>query len=212
MTRLPSRKRRTAARPKRFRITLTELLWALIGLLLTIGGTLLKASITDLPWTWANGQVPLHFLGVSYQIGAVMLIGCLGGRNAAVMSQIAYLALGLAGFPVFSQGGGIGYLKEPSFGYLLGFVPAAWICGYLAFKMPPRLESLGFSGLCGLIVVHLVGIAYLLLGYALKWIDAASVPFTKAVMTYSVNLLAGQLAVICAIAVLAYVLRRVMFY
>lgn len=209
----PSRRRRRApAKSQRFRITLTELLWALIGLLLTIGGTLLKASTTGGPWTWANGQVPLHFLGVSYQIGAVMLVGCLGGRNAAVMSQIAYLSLGLAGFQVFSQGGGMKYLTEPSFGYLLGFVPAAWVCGYIAFKAPPRLESLAFSGLCGVIVVHTVGIAYLILSYILKWIDAASMPFTKALMTYSVNLLPGQLAVICAIAVLAYCLRRVMFY
>nr|WP_202924781.1 biotin transporter BioY [Myxacorys almedinensis] len=209
----PSRRRRTPpAKPQRFKITLTELLWALIGLLLTIGGTLLKASTTGLPWTWANGQVPLHFLGVSYQTGAVMLVGCLGGQNAAVMSQIAYLALGLAGFEVFSQGGGLDYLTEPTFGYLLGFVPAAWICGYIAFKAPPRLESLAFSGLCGLMVVHTVGISYLLLSYLLNWLDAASVPLTKALMMYSVTLLPGQVAVICAIAVLAYVLRRVMFY
>ena len=78
------------------------MLWALTGLLLTIGGTLLKASITDVPWAWTPQTIPLHLLGVSYQIGAVLLVGCLGGKNAAVISQIAYLLLGLAGFEILT--------------------------------------------------------------------------------------------------------------
>lgn len=207
MTRTPLR--RSPARSRRFRITLTDLLWALIGLMLTIGGTLLRASIAGVSWN--SPSVPLHFLGVSYQIGAVLLIGCLGGKNAAVMSQIAYLALGLAGFPVFSQGGGIQYLSVPSFGYLLGFVPGAWVCGFLAFKVPPRLESLAFSGLCGLIVIHTIGILYLILGSMLQWIKLEG-SLWQAFLTYSLNLLPGQLAVTCAIAVLAFLLRRMMFY
>jgi biotin transport system substrate-specific component len=211
MTRTPSRQR-PPARSTRFRITLTDMLWALTGLMLTIGGTLLKVSIAGAPWAWTPQSVPLHFLGVSYQIGAVLLIGCLGGKNAAVMSQIAYLALGLAGFPVFSQGGGFQYLSSPSFGYLLGFAPAAWICGYLAFKMPPRLESLAFSGLCGLLVIHLVGIAYLILGAMFSWVDLGKQSLWEAFLTYSVSFLPGQLAVTCAVAVLAFVMRRVMFY
>jgi biotin transport system substrate-specific component len=200
-------------RAKRSKITLTELLWALIGLMLTIGGTLLRASVVGMPWSWA-GTIPLHFLGVSYQTGAVMLVACLGGKNAATISQIAYLVLGLglADLPVFSQGGGFGYIRQPSFGYLLGFVPGAWFCGSLAFKLAPRLEALAFSGLCGLMAIHFSGILYLILGYAFNWIDSQSVSFTTAFLTYSINLLPGQLAVTCAVAVLAFFLRRIMFY
>lgn len=210
MTRTPLR--RPQARSRRFRITLTDLLWALIGLMLTIGGTLLRASITGIPWTGIPQSVPLHFLGVSYQIGAVLLVGCLGGKNAAVMSQIAYLALGIAGFPVFSQGGGTQYLNTPSFGYLLGFVPGAWLCGYLAFKAPPRLESLAFSGLCGLLMIHVTGIIFLIFGAMFQWLNLGSASVWQAFLTYSINLLPGQLAVTCAIAVLAFILRRMMFY
>lgn len=208
---------RTRSRPRpparsRFRITLTDMLWALIGLMLTIGGTLLKAAIASVPWLWTPESVPLHFLGVNYQIGAVLLIGCLGGKNAAVMSQIAYLALGLAGFPVFSQGGGMQYLSSPSFGYLLGFLPAGWICGYLAFKMPPRLESLAFSGLAGLLTIHAIGIPYLILGSIFRWVNLGEQSLWQAFLTYSVNLFPGQLAVTCSVAVLAFVMRRMMFY
>jgi biotin transport system substrate-specific component len=193
-------------------VTLTDLLWALIGLLLTIGGTLLKASITSFPWMWNDQGVPLHFLGVSYQIGAVLLVSCLGGKNAGIMSQIAYLALGLAGFPVFTKGNALDYLREPSFGYLLGFLPGAWVCGYLAFKQPPRLESLALSSLGGLLCVHVTGVSYLLLTYWLKWSDATAYPLKQAFFTYSLNLIPGQLAVTCAVTVLAFAMRLIMFY
>jgi biotin transport system substrate-specific component len=193
-------------------VTLTELLWALIGLLLTIGGTLLKASIISFPWLWSAQGVPLHFLGVSYQIGAVLLVSCLGGKNAGIISQIAYLALGIAGFPVFTKGSALDYLREPSFGYLLGFLPGAWVCGYLAFKYPPRLESLALSSLCGLLCVHATGISYLLLTHGLKWSHANAYPLKQALLIYSLHLIPGQLAVVCAVTVLAYALRLIMFY
>lgn len=188
------------------------MLWALTGLLLTIAGTLLEASITGVPWTWTPQAVPLHFLGVSYQIGAVLLVGCLGGQNAAVISQIAYLVLGLAGFEIFNDGGGIHYLSKPSFGYLLGFIPGAALCGYLAFKTPPRLESLAFSCFCGLLVIHLTGIFYLFLSYGMKWVNADALSLLDALKTYSLSPLPGQFAVVCAVTVLAFVMRYLMFY
>jgi biotin transport system substrate-specific component len=194
-------------------VTLTELLWALIGLLLTIGGTLVKASIITFPWMWSPQGVPFHSLGITYQIGAVLLVSCLGGKNAGVISQVAYLAIGLAGwFPVFTGGSGLNYLREPSFGYLLGFLPGAWVCGYLAFKNPPKLESLALSSLSGLVLIHLTGISYLGVIYWLKWVDVEASPFKQAIMTYSVHLLPGQFAVVCAITVLAFVMRFIMFY
>ena len=72
----------------------------------------------------------LFSLGVTYQIGGVLLVGCLGGKNAGALSQIAYLVMGLTLLPVFADGGGIGYVKLSQFGYLLGFIPGAWICGF----------------------------------------------------------------------------------
>jgi biotin transport system substrate-specific component len=108
-----------------------EFLWAIIGVLLTIGGTFLEAFVTDPSWLWQQETVEVHSLGVTYQIGAVLLVGCLGGKNAAAMSQIAYLALGLTVLPVFSEGGGIDSLKEHNLGELKGFVQGGWICGFL---------------------------------------------------------------------------------
>jgi biotin transport system substrate-specific component len=194
--------------PRFIVVTLTELMWALTGLLLTIGGNFVKAAMLS-P---GLGQSPAYFLGVTYQIGAVLLIGCMGGRNAAVVSQIAYLALGIAGFPIFSQGGGIGYFHEMSFGYLLGFVPAAWICGHLAFRALPRLEWLTGCCMAGLAAIHATGIAYLALMYSLHFNPDRAMTWSQSVMTYSLQLLPGQIGVVCAVAVTAFLLRRAMFY
>ncbi len=189
-----------------------ELLWAIVGVILTIGGTFLEAFAADPSYLWEQQEISVYSLGVTYQIGAVLLVGCMGGKNAAAISQIAYLALGLTILPVFSEGGGIGYLREPTFGYLLGFVPGGWVCGTLAFKASPKLELLAFSCFCGLLTIHAVGISYLIANYLFEGLITQGLPIIAALQKYSLYALPGQLAVACAISVLSYVLRGLMFY
>ena len=190
-----------------------EILWAIIGLILTIGGTLLEAFVPSPPWSWIqNGTVETYSLGVTCQIGAVLLVGCLGGRNAAVISQVAYLLLGLTWFNVFAQGGGIDYVLNPRFGYLLGFIPGAWICGFLAFRLPVKLEYLALSCLAGLLSIHAVGMSYLAIANSFSWSVVGATSLPQSLLTYSLAPLPGQLAVICAVAVVSFALRHVMFY
>ncbi|MGQ9872734.1 biotin transporter BioY [Leptodesmis sp.] len=189
----------------------TELLWALIGLLLTIGGTFLEASIAVPSRDWSNQAIQTHSLGITYQFGAGLLVSCVGGRNAAVLSQIAYILLGLTPwFPIFAKGGGVAYLREPSFGYLLGFIPAAWVCGYLAFKLTPRLESLLISCICGLLSIHVTGLLYLGSLHLLGWVSR--VDFFKALFKFSIEPLPGQFAVVCSVTIIAYALRHLLMY
>lgn len=187
-----------------------QLLWSLIGLLLTIGGTFLEAYVTSAPSSWSERGIQTIPLNVTYQIGAVLLVGCLGGRKAGALSQIAYLILGLTWLPVFAQGGGISYIQQPHFGYLLGFVPGAWVCGFLAFQASPKLESLAFSCLCGLLTIHLCGLSYLILSQIFHW--SSQVPLLPTILRYSFDPIPGQLVVVCAVTVLAYGLRLILFY
>ncbi|MFQ4146523.1 biotin transporter BioY [Chlorogloeopsis sp. ULAP02] len=189
-----------------------QLLWSMIGLLLTMGGTFLEAHITTLPLSWSKHGIHTFSLGVTFQIGGVLLVGCLGGKNAGALSQIAYLVMGLTLLPVFADGGGIGYVRLSQFGYLLGFIPGAWICGFFAFKARPRLETLAFSCICGLLTVHICGIGYLILSYFFQWQGTETLSLTQAILKYSWFALPGQIVVICAITLIAYVLRQIMFY
>ncbi len=184
-----------------------QILWGLTGLFLTIGGTFMEAFVTNAPWYWAEIGIQSQPLGVTYQIGGVLLTGCLGGKNAGAMSQIAYLVLGLTFLPVFTQGGGLEYIQQPSFGYILGFIPGAWLCGWLAFRIKRTLESLAFSSICGLAMVHLWGLVYLL---GLSYFNGMELATSMA--QYSVAPLPGQLAIVCAVAVISFVLGHILFY
>lgn len=189
-----------------------EILWAIIGLIVTIGGTFLEAYITNFPWSWIREGVQVQPLGVTCQVAGVLLVGCMGGKNAGALSQIAYLVLGLISVPVFSQGGGFSYLQQPTFGYLIGFIFGAWVCGFLAFKTRPRLESLAFSCICGLITVHITGLLYLSINHFISKPNAEAIPLWDAVLNYSIYPIPGQLAIVCGVTVLAFILRQLMFY
>ncbi|AHJ31520.1 Substrate-specific component BioY of biotin ECF transporter [Nodularia spumigena CCY9414] len=184
----------------------------MVGLLLTMGGTFLEAYGIALPWSWSKQGIQTVSLGVTCQVGAVLLVGCLGGKNAGALSQIAYLVMGLTLLPVFADGGGIGYVKLSQFGYLLGFIPGAWICGSLAFKARPKLETLAFSCITGLLTVHLCGVTYLIISYFFQWKGTENLALMQAILRYSWFALPGQLAVVCAVTVIAYILRHLMFY
>ncbi|NJL82305.1 MAG: biotin transporter BioY [Chloroflexaceae bacterium] len=192
-----------------------EFLWALVGLLLTIAGTFIEIFITNPPWQWAERGLAVESLGITSQIGAVLLTGCIAGRNAGAVSQVAYVILGLFWLPIFAQGGGLDYFREPSFGYLLGFIPGAWLSGWLAFRQRPKLEWLALSALAGLLAIHLCGIVYLA---GASWLEVApemglsSDNLWELLRVYSSEPIPGQIILVCFVAVAAYFFRKLLFY
>ncbi|HTX18147.1 MAG TPA: biotin transporter BioY [Bacteroidota bacterium] len=109
----------------------------------------------------AQVAIPHHPVPYTLQTLFVLLAGAfLGGRNGS-MSQLLYLAIGLAGGPVFAgMSGGLMILAGPSGGYLLSFPFAAMLVGLLLRKRRGYLWTLLSMGL-GLLVIFTVGTAYL---------------------------------------------------
>lgn len=119
-------------------------------------------------------RVPGPGVPFTLQTLAVILSGLLLGPRRGAVAAGVYLGLGLSGVPVFTGGGGIPYLFKLSFGYILGFVPGAYIAGALAGKVKKaRMLRLFGSGLAGIGVVYLFGVGYqaLLLGVGNQAID-----------------------------------------
>jgi biotin transport system substrate-specific component len=187
-------------------------LWAILGLMLTIGANFVDASITTPPWEWWQRGVSTYPLGITWQVGIVVLISCLGGKKAGLLAQLAYIILGLLGLQIFRSGGGIGYWQQPTFGYLLGFLPGAWLCGSLAFKQPPNLERLAGSGVWGLVTIHGVGIVYLVFLQLISWQGWSELKLLSWVFNYSIYPFLGQLTLVCAASLVANIIRRIMFY
>jgi biotin transport system substrate-specific component len=121
-----------------------------IGVLVFAVATVLSAKVSvPLPGT------PIYF---TFQPMVVILAGALLGARLGAASQIAYLALGLVGLPVFAAGGGAAYLMGPSGGYLMAYPLAAFVVGSL---VGTGLLSILFSLLAGLVVIYAGGVAWL---------------------------------------------------
>ena len=67
----------------------------------------------------------------SWQIPVVILITLLFKKKIIYTSLIIYIFLGLFVIPIFNDGGSLGYLLTPNFGYILGFFPLITIIDYL---------------------------------------------------------------------------------
>jgi biotin transport system substrate-specific component len=135
-------------------------------------------------WAAAKINVPTVPVPVSLQTFAVAALAAGFGWRIAVSTVLLYIAEGLAGLPVFAYGGGIGYVMSPSFGFILGFVPMAFIIGLAADRgLSGKVLPLFGAMLLGVAVDFVFGFAWLLAvsniivstGAALpKWLDATN--------------------------------------
>ncbi len=80
----------------------------------------------------ARFQVPVWPVPVTLQSLAAALIAAACGWRIGVATVALYIVEGLSGLPVFASGGGIDYLFRPSFGFILGWLPMAYLIGRAA--------------------------------------------------------------------------------
>ena len=113
---------------------------------------------------------PVPFTGQTF---AVLLVGGALGLRRGVLSMLLYLAIGIAGVPVFSEGrSGLGQLVGTAEGgivlgarggYLVGFVLAAGLVGKLAeFGWDRRIVGAVAAMVLGNAVIYLVGVSWLM--------------------------------------------------
>ena len=106
-------------------------------------------------------RVPIPVVPFTLQFLFTTLAGLLlGGRKGAV-SVIVYIAIGLAGLPIFSEGGGIFYVFNPTFGYLIGFAAGAYVTGKITESAAaPSLKRILVGCFAGLMIVYAFGMIY----------------------------------------------------
>jgi len=122
---------------------------------------LLCALFTALVAVGAFIRIPVPLVPFTLQFWFTTMAGLLLGPRLGAISVFVYVLLGLIGVPVFTQGGGPGYVFQPTFGYLLGFIVGTWLTGKLAWmKQTPSVPWLLFATLAGLLVVYTSGTAY----------------------------------------------------
>ncbi|MGE7675042.1 biotin transporter BioY [Lysinibacillus sp. NPDC094403] len=107
-------------------------------------------------------KIPLPVVPFTLQIVFVFLAGCLLGSRNGFQSQLVYIGVGLVGLPVFTQGGGITYVLQPTFGFLIGFALAALVIGFMIERVDaPTRKHFISANIVGLIIIYAVAVPYL---------------------------------------------------
>ncbi len=128
------------------------------GVLAIVGSLLLTIS--------AKIQVPFYPVPMTMQVLVVMLIGAAYGWRLGGATVLLYMAQGAAGLPVFAgtpeKGLGLAYMAGPTGGYLLGFVLAATLVGWLAERGWDRSALTTFVAMVGgVLAVYVPGVLWL---------------------------------------------------
>jgi len=104
------------------------------------------------------GPVP-----ITGQTAGVIIVGAALGARRGATALASYVLLGLAGVPLFAGPlAGPGYVLAPSFGFVVGFIPAAFLAGWFAeraWDRRPLRALLGF--VLASIVPFVIGVPYL---------------------------------------------------
>ena len=109
-------------------------------------------------------RIPTPWSAFTLQVLFVFLAGALLGPGYGALSQTVYIALGLIGIPVFISGGGPSYVLQPTFGFLLSYIPAAAVVGALCRRREqPGFWSVALACLAGLGVIYAIGLPYMAL-------------------------------------------------
>jgi len=155
-------------------------------------------------WVSAKVSIPFWPVPVTMQTFVVLLIGLLYGSKLAGATVMLYLAQGIAGLPVFSgtpeKGIGLAYMMGPTAGYLLGFLLAAIIVGWLAERgWDRRFLTTALAMLIGNALVYVPGLLWLgsLVGFDKPILELGLYPF-----------LAGDLLKLALATMIVPMLRR----
>lgn len=147
----------------------------------------------------ARMQVPFWPVPMTLQTMAVLVLAMLLGARFGSAVVLLYVVEGMLGLPVFAgtpeRGSGLAYLAGPTGGYLLGFVVAAYMAGWLAERGFGNgwLRAMAVQAL-GTAIILACGVAWLsgLIGYE-KAIAAGLLPFLP---SSGVKILLGGLLVV----------------
>lgn len=131
------------------------------------------AAVGAIIFRWFGGAI-VPFSIVPF---IVLLAGCILGPRLGALSMIVYMLLGLVGVPVFEKPpfGTPVYLLQPTFGFIIGFIVEAYVCGkVLVGSKSPGLLRYIVATFAGTISLYIIGLPYLY--FVLNFIMGQSFP------------------------------------
>ncbi|MDE0524413.1 MAG: biotin transporter BioY [Boseongicola sp.] len=123
-------------------------------------------------WLSAKIQVPFYPVPITMQTFVVLVVGMAFGWRLGATTVLLYLAEGALGLPVFAgspeRGIGVAYMAGPTGGYLLGFLVAAAVVGWLGQRGWDRRIATTLAAMAlGTAIIYVPGLIWL--GMAIGW-------------------------------------------
>lgn len=107
-------------------------------------------------------SIPVGPVPITLQSLFVLLSGIILGSRKAMLSQVAYVLLGLFGLPIFAGfTGGLQTMLKPSFGFLLGFILAAYVAGKITEYEKTSIRNIVLAVFTATVVMYAVGLPYM---------------------------------------------------
>jgi biotin transport system substrate-specific component len=164
------------------------------NVVIALSGSILLALLARL-----SIPVPFSPVPITGQTFGILFLGAMLGSRLGMLSVIAYISEGIIGLPVFA-GGSAGFLSllGPTGGYLIGFIPAVYLVGFLSEKgWTNKFTTTFITMIIGTLVIFIFGISWLSVtagfGTALKiglypYLPGAAVKIILAtIVVYSIN-------------------------
>ncbi len=129
----------------------------------------------------AKIKIPFYPVPMTMQTFVVLFMGVTFGYKVAVSTIVLYLLEGIMGLPVFSnspeKGIGIIYFTGPTMGYLIGFIFASFLAGYLNFSKNYFVSFIKL--ILAVSIIYLLGVIWLgtLIGWDKPIIQLGVIPF-----------------------------------
>lgn len=107
-------------------------------------------------------RIPMpNMMPVTLQTFFILLTALVLPFKASILTILTYIALGLIGLPIFSGGGGLGYVLMPNFGFVISFLIATVIISVITQKLKNRnFWQYILISLLGMTVIYVIGILY----------------------------------------------------
>lgn len=106
-------------------------------------------------------KIPIPMVPFTLQFLFTNLAGLILGRRCGAVATSVYIAIGLFGLPVFTSGGGFGYIFQPTFGYIIGFAVGSWTAGFIVERRKAAsMKTMLAAGFANLAVVYAFGMVY----------------------------------------------------
>lgn len=107
-------------------------------------------------------KIPFPLVPLTFQTVFCVLSGLMLGWKKGTISMAVYCFMGLIGIPVFASGGGISYVVNPTFGYILGFILASFVAGILTNKPDLPYWRYCVAAIAAFLANYLIGIPYVM--------------------------------------------------